>query len=57
LNQPGIEWSMLPTLHEGSEGRYEVTPLMTPKSVTPWARTLLHHREIHDGPNSFSFKL
>ena len=32
LNQPEIEWSPLPTLHEGSGGCYEVAPLMAPKS-------------------------
>ena len=42
LNQPKIEWSSLPTLHEGSKGCYEVTPLMTPETVTPWAWALLH---------------
>jgi hypothetical protein len=45
LNQHEIEWSSLPTLHEGSGGRNEVAPLMTPKSVTMWAHTLLHHGE------------
>ena len=45
LNQLKIEWNMLPTLHEGSGGCYEVSPLMTPKTVTPWTRTLLHHGE------------
>jgi hypothetical protein len=45
LNQPEIEWSPLPTLHEGSGGRYEVAPLMAPKTVTPGAQTLLHRGE------------
>ena len=45
LNQPEIEWSPLPTLHGGSGGCYEVTTLMTPKTVTPWARTLLYRGE------------
>ena len=46
LNQPEIEWSPLPTLHEGSNGGCdEVVPLMAPKSVTMWTRTLLHHEK------------
>ena len=32
---------MLPTLYEGNEGYYE----MTPKTVPLWAHTLLHHGE------------
>ena len=43
LNQPEIEWSPLHVLHGGSGGRYEVAPLVAPKTVTQWARTLLHH--------------
>jgi hypothetical protein len=42
LSQPEIEWSPLPTLHRGSGGRYEVAPLMAPKTITPWAQALLH---------------
>ena len=41
LNQPEIEWTMLPTLHGGSGDSYEVAPLMAPKTITLWARTLL----------------
>ena len=36
---------MLPTLHEGSEDRYEVAPLMAPKREIMWAHTLLHYEE------------
>ena len=36
--------SLLHTLHEGHGGRYEVPPLTAPKTVTPWAQTLLHRR-------------
>ena len=32
-------------LHVGNGGRYEVAPLMTPETVTPWAQTLLHRGE------------
>ena len=39
LNQPEIEWSPLPTLYGGSGGRYEMAPLMAPKTVTLWAPT------------------
>ena len=45
LEPPEKECSPLPTLHEGSGGRYEVASLMTPISVTPWARTPKHHEE------------
>ena len=32
------------TLHGGSGGHYEVALLIAPKTVTPWAQTLLHRR-------------
>jgi hypothetical protein len=43
LNQPEIEWSMLPTLYEGSGDHYEVESLMTPKTITLWTQTRQHH--------------
>ena len=36
---------MLSKLRGRSGGRYEVAPLMAPKTNTPWARTLLLCRE------------
>ena len=36
---------MLPTLCGDSGGRYEVTPLMAPKTFIMWAQPLLHHGE------------
>ena len=45
MNQLEIGWSPLPTLHDDSGDRYEVAPLMAPKSITLLAHTLLHHGE------------
>ena len=43
LKRPEREWSMLPTLHGDSGGRFVVAQLMAPKPITMWGWALLFH--------------
>lgn len=43
LNPPETEWSPLPTMYRGNEGRDVAAPLMALKPITPWTQALLFH--------------